>query len=61
MGKLEDIYKRTGLPSTREEMGYSSEIVKEAMMCSKDFDYVNKYSLLHLLGELKILEKFIQE
>lgn len=59
--ELREIYRRTGLPYTREKMGYSSQIAKEAMMCSKDFDYVNKYSLLHLLGELKILEKLIQE
>lgn len=56
---LEKLYENTGLPQTQEQMSYTSEIVKEAMLCSKDFDYVNKYSLLHLLGDLRILEKFI--
>jgi glycerol-1-phosphate dehydrogenase [NAD(P)+] len=57
--ELEDIYKSTGLSLTREEMGYSSETVREAMLCSKDFGNFQKYSLLHLLDELKILEIFI--
>ncbi|MBN2736950.1 MAG: iron-containing alcohol dehydrogenase [Spirochaetales bacterium] len=61
VSELETLYQSAGLPLYSKDLGYSKELLTETLLCSKDFAYNGKFSLLNLLDELKILEKLVTE